>query len=92
MLELRFTNAAEQDLLRIAEFGRMRFGGSSVNVLIDRFEACFAQIREFPNLAPVSVVKGYRRSVVSGYSVYYRHDTEVIVIVRILGSEDPTNL
>jgi len=33
--------------------------------------------------------KGYRRSVYGSHSIYYRIDPEEIVIVRILGREDP---
>jgi toxin ParE1/3/4 len=52
------------------------------------------ELAENPRLWPAvdHIRPGYRRSVYGRHSIYYRIDPDAIVIVRILGQQDPQQL
>ena len=53
----------------------------------------FAKLAEQPKLYPTvdHIRAGYRRSVYGSHSIYYRIESQGIVIVRILGQQDLTS-
>ena len=54
----------------------------------------FAKLAEQPKLYPTvdHIRASYRRSVYGSHSIYYRIESQGIVIVRILGQQDLTKV
>ena len=83
-----------EDLSWLYEYGILHYGQERAdryyNGLIERFE----ELAENPRLwqAVDHIRPGYRRSVYGRHSIYYRIDPDEIVIVRILGRQDPQQL
>lgn len=90
MADYWLTQAAEDDLLEIAEFGIARFGWEQVVRYRDTLKARFEQLAEEPEVYPrVDHVRaGYRRSVCGVHSIYYRQIGGDVEIVRVLGRQD----
>ena len=76
------------------EYGILHYGQERAdryyNGLRERCEA----LAENPRLwqAVDHIRPGYRRSVYGRHSIYYRIDPDAIVIMRILGRQDPQQL
>jgi len=91
MPNYRKTNAAELDLEDIAYFGMQRFGVLKAqeyqNGLEERFEAIAENPMLYQGVDDIRV--GYRHSVYQSHTIYYILDSEGVLIVRILGSQDP---
>jgi toxin ParE1/3/4 len=51
----------------------------------------FAELAEQPTLYPAvdHIRDGYRRSAYGSHSIYYRIEARRVLIVRILGNQDP---
>lgn len=85
----RLTTAAEDDLVAIALFGDERFGVEQSDRYRDQLKQRFEALADNPEHYPLvkHIRPGYRRSVVGGHSIYYRFESEGIVIVRVLGRQ-----
>ncbi len=94
MASYRLSDKADEDLSRLYEYGILHYGQERAdryyNGLIERCE----ELAENPRLwqAVDHIRPGYRRSVYGRHSIYYRIDPDEIVIVRILGQQDPQQL
>jgi toxin ParE1/3/4 len=94
MAGYRLSEKADEDLGRLYEYGMLHYGQDRAdryyNGLIERFEA----LAENPRLWPAvdHIHPGYRRSVYGRHSIYYRIEPDAVVIVRILGQQDPQQL
>jgi toxin ParE1/3/4 len=94
MASYRLSEKADEDLSRLYEYGILHYGRDRAdryyNGLIERFE----ELAENPRLWPAvdHIRPGYRRRVYGRHSIYYRIDPDTIVIVRILGRQDPQQL
>jgi toxin ParE1/3/4 len=94
MASYRLSEKADEDLSRLYEYGILHYGQERAdryyNGLIERFE----ELAENPRLwqAVDHIRPGYRRSVYGRHAIYYRIDPDAIVIVRILGRQDPQQL
>ncbi|MCY0092692.1 type II toxin-antitoxin system RelE/ParE family toxin [Hoeflea ulvae] len=92
MTRYRLTKAADQDFERIFEFGIDRFGLAQAleyqNGMKQRFEQLAAQPTLYQSVDHIR--QGYRRSVYQAHSIYYRIDRDFVLIVRILGRENPS--
>ena len=94
MASYRLSGRADEDLRRLYEYGILQYGLERAdryyNGLIERLE----ELAEDPHLwqAVDHIRPGYRRSVYGRHSIYYRIDPNEIVIVRILGRQDPQQL
>ena len=94
MASYRLSGRADEDLSRLYEYGIIHYGLERAdryyNGLIERFE----ELAENPQFwqAVDHIRSGYRRSVYGRHSIYYRIDPDGIVIVRILGRQDPQQL
>lgn len=86
MANYRLSRKAEEDILRIADYGIKTYG--------------LEIARDFPQLgtnaqAPLTypavdeLVPGYRRSVYRNLAIYYRIDGTEVFVARILGRQDP---
>lgn len=91
MAPYKLTRAADQDFERIFEFGIDQFGLAQAleyqNGMIHRFEELAAQPQYYQ--AVDHIRQGYRRCVYQVHSIYYTIDRDFVLIVRILGRENP---
>lgn len=85
------SEAADADLERIYEWGIDRFGMNAADQYYDGLLARFEKIAESPQLWPGvdHIRSGYRRSVYVAHSIYYRIEATGVLIVRVLGRENP---
>jgi toxin ParE1/3/4 len=90
MHEYRLTKKAEEDLLAIALYGIERFGAEQSLIYRDRMRVKLEELARFPDRYPrVDYVReGVRRSICGVHSIYYRHESYGVLILRILGRQD----
>lgn len=91
MARYRLTRAADRDFENAFEFGIDRFGFTQALDYQNGMKERFSRLAEQPDLyQPVDHIrKGYRRSVYQAHSIYYKLDDDLVLVVRILGREDP---
>ena len=91
MLKYRLTEEAKEDLIKIANYGDEHYGMAKSDIYRDEFKQHFKELAKFPlhYQAVEHIRKGYRRRICGVHSVYYRLDETKIVIVRVLGRQDP---
>lgn len=91
MASYRLTDAALSDLDRLYEYGILTFGLKQADEYYDGLVAFFQSIGDNPlSYARVDAIRqGYRRAPYFNNSVYYRQEENEVVIVRILGRENP---
>jgi toxin ParE1/3/4 len=94
MASYRLSEKADGDLSRLYEYGIIHYGQDRADRYYDGLRERFEQLAENPRLYPAvdHIRPGYRRSVYGRHSIYYRIDPDEIVIVRILGQQDPQQL
>lgn len=87
----KLTQAAAVDFENILEFGFDRFGLQQAIDYQEGLKLKFSLISENPKMYQVvGDIKGhYRRSVYKAHSIYYRETDGFVLIVRILGRENP---
>jgi len=75
----------------IAIYGDERYGTDASDAYRARLQARFSLIAQQPLLYPSvdHIRTGYRRSVLDGLSIYYRVDGENVVVVRLIGRQNP---
>jgi toxin ParE1/3/4 len=85
------SEAADADLERLYEWGIDRFGMNAADEYYDGLIARLGQIADTPQLwQEVDHIRaGYRRSVYVAHSIYYRVEANGVLIVRVLGRENP---
>ena len=93
MAGYELTYAADQDFENIFEFGLDIFGVDQASRYQNGMMQRFAKLAEQPKLYPTvdHIRASYRRSVYGSHSIYYRIESQGIVIVRILGQQDLAN-
>jgi len=91
MPEFRLSNSAVRELIDIAIYGDESYGIDASNAYRAQLEKRFSEIAEQPLLYPSvdHIRAGYRRSVLDGLSIYYRVEGDGIVIVRLIGRQNP---
>ena len=94
MASYRLSEKADEDLSRLYEYGVIHYGQDRADRYYDGLIERFEHLTENPRLWPAvdHIRPGYRRSVYERHSIYYRIDQDEIVIVRILGQQDPQQL
>jgi len=94
MAGYRLSGKADEDLRRLYEYGMMHYGLERADCYYNGLIARFEELAEHPHLwqAVDHIRPGYRRSVYGRHAIYYRIDPDAIVIVRILGRQDPQQL
>jgi toxin ParE1/3/4 len=94
MASYRLSEKADEDLSQLYEYGVIHYGQDRADRYYDGLIERFEQLAENPRLYPAvdHIRPGYRRSVYGRHSIYYRIDQDEIVIVRILGQQDPKQL
>ena len=91
MASYRLNDAALADLDKIYEYGILNFGLKQADQYFDGLVFHFQQIADNPHSHPAvdEIRAGYRRAPYYANSVYYRIEGDRIVVVRILGKQDP---
>jgi toxin ParE1/3/4 len=91
MAPYKLTKAADEDYERIFEFGIDQFGLAQALDYQNGMKQRFEQLARRPNRyqAVDHIRQGYRRSVYHAHSIYYRIDQDLVLIVRVLGRENP---
>ena len=87
----RLSLSVDEDLERLYEWGLNHFGIPAADRYFDGLITRFGELAANPMLgAAVDHIRaGYRRSVYVAHSIYYRAEGNGIIIVRILGRQDP---
>lgn len=90
MASYRLSERADEDFESIYMYGLINFGSLQSDVYADGMEDRFKQIADQPQLYPAvdHIKPGYRLSVYMSHSIYYRVDDGVVLIVRILRSQN----
>lgn len=86
MAEVKFSNAAEADLVEIDEFSASRFGEDVAETYMHGFGDAFGLLRDFPLAAPLhpELGEGVRCLVHRQHRIFYCVDGDVVLIVRIV--------
>ena len=90
----RINRAAAEDLTRIVNFGYDNWGRRRTDDYLASLERALEQISERPFMFPAidDVMPGLRRRVWGAHTVFFEVVDEGVIIVRILGRQDPANL
>jgi len=91
MARYKLSLAADRDFENILDFGIDRFGLAQALEYQNAMKERFAQLAAQPDFYQRvdHIRQGYRRSVFQAHSIYYKVDNEQVLIVRILGRENP---
>lgn len=90
MYKYKLSIEAEEDIVRMFEYGLRRFGLMQANKYYDMLFECFNKIASNPFLFPVvSRYKDVERFCVCGVdTVYYNINGDEIEIITIIGRQD----
>ena len=96
MARYSLTNQADADFQAIFEYGIDQFGliqaEKYLREMMVRFQDIASNPLHYPSVAE-EIGEGYRRSVFNAHSIYFRIvDEQSILIVRILGRQDISNV
>tara|TARA_R100000935_G_C2797252_1_gene148744 strand:+ start:334 stop:618 length:285 start_codon:yes stop_codon:yes gene_type:complete len=94
MGKYRLSIVAQEDLIRIHQYGTKRFGINQADKYFERFFKYFDLIAEQPfTFESVDYIKnGYRRCVCGVDTIYYRIENETVEIMTIIGRQDIENI
>ena len=89
----RLTKAAEADYRALYIFGIEKFGEQQADDYCDGLDALFENLARHPEMGAAvdHIRRGYRRAVHHRHSVYYVIEDGGVLIVRILGQQDPSD-
>lgn len=90
MPKYKISNLARQDLIRIYQYGLVRFGQNQADKYFDQLFSLFDRIAERPYaFQSVDHIKsGYRRCVSGNDSIFYRIQSDTIEIMTVVGQQD----
>ncbi len=90
MARYRLTNEAKEDLIRIHQYGMIRFGEAQADLYIHSLFEQFENIANRPlSYESVDHIKqGYRRCVAGPDSIYFRLSEGRIDIMAIVGRQE----
>ncbi|TXC78350.1 type II toxin-antitoxin system RelE/ParE family toxin [Luteibaculum oceani] len=94
MAEYKLSNEAKEDLIRIYQYGCVRFGELQAEKYFNQFFEYFELIADNPNsFEAVDHIKaGYRRCVCGSDSIFYRLNHNTVEIMAIIGKQDLSNI
>ncbi len=81
---------AEEDIIRIFEFGLGRFGLNQANKYYDMLFECFNKIASNPYMFPETIKNktSYRFCVCGVDTIYFKINNNEIKIIAIIGKQD----
>jgi toxin ParE1/3/4 len=90
MYKYKLSSEAEEDVVRIFEYGLSRFGLIQANKYYEMLFECFNKIASNPFLFPVVIrYKDVERYCVCGVdTIYYNIKDDEIEIITIIGRQD----
>ncbi|MCA9775482.1 MAG: type II toxin-antitoxin system RelE/ParE family toxin [Candidatus Eremiobacteraeota bacterium] len=76
--------------MSIALFGLERFGVEQTESYGDKFREKLEELAQFPDRYPsVDYIRyGVRRAICGVHSIYYRKESDRVLILRVLGRQD----
>lgn len=94
MAKFRLTNEAKADLIRIHQYGTVKFGAAQADKYFYSFFEQFDLIaqRPFAFEAVDYIKEGYRRCVCGSDSIYYKVRGVNVEIIAIVGKQDLRNI
>ena len=94
MAAYRLSIEAERDIDSTYEYTILNFGPDQARTYLYELEQRFSDLVTNPLLwqAVDHIWPGYRRSVYKKHSIYYRLEDDAVLIIRILGRENPETL
>ena len=94
MANYRLSNTAEEDLIRIFNYGVHRFGEAQAEKYFNDFYAAFERIaKHLFSFDAVDYIKtGYRRCISGVDSIYFRVHDDTVEIMIIVGKQDQSSL
>ena len=86
MTRLELSREADEDLQHILRQGTAHYGEASADAYYFSFEASFDLLREYPRAGEADHESGLnlRRLHHGSHRIFYRHDPDRILIVRII--------
>jgi toxin ParE1/3/4 len=93
MASYELSRAADEDFENIFDYGIDIFGLDQAIKYQNGMRLRFDELGQQPKLyaAVNHIRKGYRRSVYGSHSIYFRIEPKCVLIVRILGQQDPAS-
>lgn len=90
MAKYRLSNQAKEDLIRIHQYGVIKFGESQADKYFDAFFDQFEILAERPQSfeAVDHVHPGYRRCICGVDSIFFRVKNGIVDIMTIIGRQD----
>ena len=90
MAKYRLSNQAKEDLIRIHQYGMIKFGEAQADKYFDAFFDQFELIAERPQSFEVvdHIQPGYRRCVCGVDSIFFRVNKGAVEIMTIIGRQD----
>lgn len=90
MATYKLTEQAREDLIRIYQYGKARFGERQADKYFELFFKRFDLIASKPYAfeSVDHILPGYRRCVCGVDSIFYKFKNETVVIVAIVGKQD----
>ena len=94
MAKYKLSNEAKNDLIRIHQYGVIKFGETQADKYFNTFFDYFDMIAERPfSYEVVDYIKeGYRRCVCGVDSIYFRVNEDLVEIMAIVGRQDITEI
>ncbi len=93
-MKYRLTVEAQNDLIRIYQYGVRQFGRAQAEKYYNSLFNCFDLIAERPYSfeSVVFIKKGYRKCVCNVDTIYFKINVEEVEIITIIGRQDFTNI
>lgn len=90
MFKYKLNVKAEEDIIRIFEFGINRFGINQANLYYEMLFDCFMKIAGNPFLFPEAYRfrQGYRYCVCGVDTIFYRIQSDEVEIMAIIGRQN----
>jgi toxin ParE1/3/4 len=90
MAKYRLSNTAKEDLIRIHQYGVVKFGQLQADKYLDQFFDHFEIIAQRPlAFEAVDFIRsGYRRCVCGSDSIFYRIENQTVEIMAIVGRQN----
>ncbi|XWN38691.1 MAG: type II toxin-antitoxin system RelE/ParE family toxin [Balneola sp.] len=90
MAKYRLSNEAKNDLIRIHQYGFIKFGLVQADKYFDSFFECFETITKQPfSFESVDYIKeGYRRCVCGVDSIFFKVNRNMVEIIAIIGRQN----
>lgn len=91
-MKYRLSKTAASDLIRIYRYGSKRFGEQQADKYYKHLFDCFERIslRPFAFESADHIVPGYRRCVCGVDAIYFKVQSDEVLIITIIGRQDLT--